>query len=99
MYGTGSNTYFGRTAQLVEKTQTRSHFQRAVLHIGNYLIVLAVFLVALIIVVALFREDPILTTLLFALVLTIAAIPVAMPTVLSVTMQWACDSSRPSRQS
>ena len=40
----------------------------------------------LIITVALFREDPILTTLLFALVLTIAAVPVAMPTVLSVTM-------------
>jgi len=30
--------------------------------------------------------DPILTTLQFALVLTVAAIPVAMPTVLSVTM-------------
>ncbi len=32
------------------------------------------------------RGDPILTTLQFALVLTVAAIPVAMPTVLSVTM-------------
>jgi H+-transporting ATPase len=39
-----------------------------------------------IITVALFRGDPILTTLQFALVLTVAAIPVAMPTVLSVTM-------------
>ena len=43
-------------------------------------------LVALIITVAIFRGDPILTTLQFALVLTVAAIPVAMPTVLSVTM-------------
>ena len=33
-----------------------------------------------------YRGDPILTTLQFALVLTVAAIPVAMPTVLSVTM-------------
>jgi H+-transporting ATPase len=47
---------------------------------------LAVVLVALIIGVAIFRGDPILTTLQFALVLTVAAIPVAMPTVLSVTM-------------
>ena len=86
VYGTGANTYFGRTAELVEKAHTRSHFQQAVLHIGNYLIVLAVVLVVLIVAVALFREDPIVTTLLFALVLTIAAIPVAMPTVLSVTM-------------
>ncbi len=54
--------------------------------IGNYLIILAVALVAVIITVAIFRGDPILTTLQFALVLTVAAIPVAMPTVLSVTM-------------
>jgi H+-transporting ATPase len=56
------------------------------LKIGDYLIILAVALVAVIITVALFRGDPILTTLQFALVLTVAAIPVAMPAVLSVTM-------------
>jgi H+-transporting ATPase len=86
VYATGSNTYFGKTAQLVQGVQTASHFQRAVLKIGNYLIILAVALVAVIIIVALFRGDPTLTTLQFALVLTVAAIPVAMPTVLSVTM-------------
>jgi H+-transporting ATPase len=84
--GTGQNTYFGKTAQLVEETHTVSHFQRAVLKIGDYLIVLAIALVALILVVALFRGDRMTTTLQFALVLTVAAIPVAMPTVLSVTM-------------
>ncbi len=86
VYATGQNTYFGRTAQLVQGAQTASHFQRAVLKIGNYLIILAVALVTVIIAVAIFRGDPILTTLQFALVLTVAAIPVAMPTVLSVTM-------------
>ena len=82
----GQNTYFGKTAQLVQEAHTVSHFQNAVLKIGNYLIILAVALVAVIITVAIFRGDPILTTLQFALVLTVAAIPVAMPTVLSVTM-------------
>ncbi len=86
VYGTGQNTYFGKTAQLVEQAHTVSHFQRAVLKIGDYLIVLAVALVVLILAVALFRGDPMATTLQFALVLTVAAIPVAMPTVLSVTM-------------
>jgi H+-transporting ATPase len=86
VYATGANTYFGRTAQLVQGAQTVSHFQRAVLKIGNYLIILALVLVATIIAFAIFRGDPILTTLQFALVLTVAAIPVAMPTVLSVTM-------------
>jgi len=86
VYATGAHTYFGKTAQLVEEAHTVSHFQRAVLKIGDYLIILAVALVAVIITVALFRGDPILATLQFALVLTVAAIPVAMPTVLSVTM-------------
>jgi len=86
VYATGANTYFGKTAQLVQEAHTVSHFQRAVLKIGDYLIILAVALVAVIITVALFRGDPILSTLEFALVLLVAAIPVAMPTVLSVTM-------------
>ena len=40
----------------------------------------------MILIVALFRGDKVLTTLEFCLVLLVAAIPVAMPTVLSVTM-------------
>jgi H+-transporting ATPase len=84
--GTGANTYFGKTAHLVETAHTVSHFQRAVLKIGDFLIALAIGLVILILAVALFRGDNMLTTLQFALVLTVAAVPVAMPAVLSVTM-------------
>jgi H+-transporting ATPase len=83
---TGARTYMGRTAHLVETAHTVSHFQRAVLKIGDYLIVIAVLLVVLILGVALFRGDPVMTTLQFCLVLTVAAVPVAMPAVLSVTM-------------
>ncbi|GAB3120701.1 plasma-membrane proton-efflux P-type ATPase [Glaciibacter psychrotolerans] len=86
VYATGAGTYFGATARLVQEARSVSHFQRAVLKIGNFLIILAVVMVALIVAVATFRGDPILTTIQFALVLLVAAIPVAMPTVLSVTM-------------
>jgi H+-transporting ATPase len=86
VYATGTGTYFGKTAELVADAHTVSHFQRAVLKIGNYLIILAVVLVTVIVVASLVRGNAILTTLQFALVLTVAAIPVAMPTVLSVTM-------------
>jgi len=86
VYGTGQDTYFGKTAHLVETAHTVSHFQRAVLKIGDYLIFIAIGLVLLILTVALFRGDRMLTTLQFALVLTVAAVPVAMPAVLSVTM-------------
>ena len=42
VYATGTQTYFGKTAELVESAHTVSHFQRAVLKIGNYLIIIAI---------------------------------------------------------
>ncbi len=86
VYATGADTYFGKTADLVQSAATVSHFQQAVLQIGRFLIVLALALVSLIVVVSIIRGEPVGDTLQFALVLTVAAIPVAMPTVLSVTM-------------
>ena len=83
---TGMNTYFGKTARLVEQAKSVSHFQRAVLRIGNFLILITIGLVLVIALAALFRHDPFLETLQFALILTVASIPVALPAVLSVTM-------------
>lgn len=84
--GTGMQTYFGCTARLVQETQTASHFQKAVLRIGHFLIIMTLALVVLILLVAMFRHTPMLETVKFALILTVAAIPVALPAVLSVTM-------------
>jgi H+-transporting ATPase len=84
--GTGMSTYFGRTTRLVEEAHTRSHFQKAVVKIGDYLIALSVILVAVVLVEALFRNESFVQTLQFALVLIVAAIPAALPAVLSVTM-------------
>ncbi len=84
--GTGVNTYFGRTAKLVESAGAVSHFQKAVLHIGDYLIYLSLALVSVLILVELQRGTPVLDLIQFALILTVASIPVAMPAVLSVTM-------------
>ncbi|NQT94240.1 MAG: plasma-membrane proton-efflux P-type ATPase [Lentisphaerae bacterium] len=86
VYAIGMGTYYGKTAELVETTKTRSHLQRAVLKIADYLIIIALALAIVILMVALFRGDKLLDVVQFALVLTIAAVPVAMPAVLSVTM-------------
>jgi H+-transporting ATPase len=86
VYATGKDTYYGKTAQLVETAETRSHLQRAVIKIADYLIAIAVGLAIVILLIALFRGDRLLVVLQFALLLTIAAVPVAMPAVLSVTM-------------
>jgi H+-transporting ATPase len=83
---TGSDTYFGRTAKLVSSAKTVSHFQKAVLTIGDYLIYLSLFLAAALVLVMLFRGEQLLTLIQFVLILVVAAIPVAMPAVLSVTM-------------
>jgi len=83
---TGMQTYFGKTAHLVEAAATVSHFQRAVLRIGDFLIMTTIGLVLIIALAALFRQDPWVETLQFALILTVASIPVALPAVLSVTM-------------
>ena len=83
---TGMNTFFGKTAGLVQKAGAVSHFQKAVLRIGDYLIYIALGLVAVLITVEMFRGQSWLTLLQFALILTVASIPVAMPAVLSVTM-------------
>ncbi|MFZ0726605.1 MAG: plasma-membrane proton-efflux P-type ATPase [Desulfobacterales bacterium] len=83
---TGSSTYFGKTAKLVAGAKSVSHFQKAVLQIGDHLIYLSLALVALLIIVQLFRGTPLLELVQFALILTVASIPVAMPAVLSVTM-------------
>jgi H+-transporting ATPase len=83
---TGRDTYFGKTAALVESTRTSSHLQRALLRIGRYLIGLALGMVVLILVAGIVRDESLVRVLRFALVLTVAAIPAALPTVLSVTM-------------
>lgn len=90
--GTGSNTFFGRTAKLVASTENVSHFQKSVLKIGDFLIVIALILIAIIVVYRLYngivdkQGVEVVRLLKFCLVLTIASVPVALPTVLSVSM-------------
>ncbi len=85
---TALNTYFGKTVGLVEKAEKneKSHFQKMVIRVGNFLIILTVFMIAVIVYAGLKRDEPVVDLLIFALVLTISAIPVAMPAVLTVTM-------------
>ena len=86
VYGTATNTFFGKTAKLVAEAKTKSHFQKAVIRIGDYLIILNFILVLIVILAGLFRQERLIDLVQFALVLTVASIPAALPAVLSVTM-------------
>ncbi len=83
---TGVNTFFGRTAQLVSEAETTDNIQRVVLKISDYLIFINLFLVAAILVVRVHAGDQFFVVLKYCLVLTVASIPLATPTVLAVTM-------------
>jgi H+-transporting ATPase len=83
---TGAQTRFGRTASLVARAHSVSHFQKAVLTIGDYLIYVSIALVVVLVLFQLHRSAPWLDLVQFALILTVASIPVAMPAVLSMTM-------------
>ncbi len=84
--GTGRSTRFGRTVELVAGVQDRSHFQKAVLRIGYFLMAATAVLVLAVVSIELVRAAGWMDVLLFALILTVAGIPVALPAVLSVTM-------------
>ncbi|HEY8213753.1 MAG TPA: plasma-membrane proton-efflux P-type ATPase, partial [Methylocystis sp.] len=92
---TGSHTFFGRTASLVEGAGAVSHAQKAMFEIGDFLMVVAVALALIMVVVRIYRDLVIvddwglkdaLSILQFVLVLMVASIPVAMPAVFSITM-------------
>jgi H+-transporting ATPase len=85
---TGVDTNFHSVVALVAKAsiEEHSHFQKMVIRVGNFLIFITIGLVALIIMVSLFRHEAFLEIARFAMVLTVASIPVALPAVLSVTM-------------
>lgn len=84
----GINTSLGKSVELVAKAEQEkeSHFQIAIVKIGKFLIIFSLVLIVLTGIVLFVRGNPILETIRFALVLTIASIPVALPAVLSVTM-------------
>ena len=85
---TAQNTYFGKTVGLVAKAEheQKSHFQKMVIQVGNFLIALTVVMIMVILGVGYYRDESMSELLIFSLVLTISAIPVAMPAVLTVTM-------------
>ncbi|VAH52944.1 unnamed protein product [Triticum turgidum subsp. durum] len=84
---TGVHTFFGKAAHLVDSTNQVGHFQQVLTAIGNFCIVsIAVGIVIEIIVMFPIQRRKYRAGIENLLVLLIGGIPIAMPTVLSVTM-------------
>ncbi|KAI7901860.1 plasma-membrane proton-efflux P-type ATPase [Cokeromyces recurvatus] len=88
---TGIDTFIGRAANLIAITTEEGHFQKTIAKIGNFLIWSTILLVLIVFVYQMihFRgtdKGNWKLVLENCLVLTVAAIPVGLPTVMSVTM-------------
>ncbi|BFG18686.1 hypothetical protein CerSpe_049600 [Prunus speciosa] len=94
---TGVHTFFGKAAHLVDSTNQVGHFQKVLTAIGNFCICsIAVGIIIELIVMYPIQRRKYRDGIDNLLVLLIGGIPIAMPTVLSVTM--AIGSHRLSQQ-
>ncbi|KAJ3252431.1 hypothetical protein HDU77_005136 [Chytriomyces hyalinus] len=92
---TGINTYIGRAANLISITTEEGHFQKIINSIGNFLVIITCVMAVALFFVRVWGVpekpnaplgDRVRHSLLEVLVLTVAAIPVGLPTIMSVTM-------------
>ncbi|KAI9160838.1 hypothetical protein LWI28_011957 [Acer negundo] len=94
---TGVHSFFGKAAHLVDSTEVVGHFQQVLTSIGNFCICsIAVGMTLEIIVMFPIQQRSYRDGINNLLVLLIGGIPIAMPTVLSVTL--AIGSHRLSQQ-
>ena len=76
---TGTQSYFGKTAELVRTAGSKSHLEELVLGIVRYLVFMDGFLVVAILIYATVMRMPLSEILPFALILFVASVPVALP--------------------
>ncbi|ESQ27106.1 hypothetical protein EUTSA_v10018080mg [Eutrema salsugineum] len=94
---TGVHTFFGKAAHLVDSTNQEGHFQKVLTAIGNFCICsIGIGMIIEIVVMYPIQHRAYRDGIDNLLVLLIGGIPIAMPTVLSVTM--AIGSHRLSQQ-
>jgi H+-transporting ATPase len=97
VYATGVHIFFGKAAHLVDTTNQVGHFQKVLTAIGNFCICsIAIGILVEIVVMYPIQHRKYRDGIDNLLVLLIGGIPIAMPTVLSVTM--AIGSHRLSKQ-
>ena len=77
--GTGSRTFFGKTAELVRTAKTASHLEHLILTIVKWLVAADGVLVAALVIYAWATGLPFADVAPFALILLVASVPVALP--------------------
>ena len=83
---TGKNTFFGKTAELVNTARAKSHMESLIMKIVKYLVIIDVALVLAIAAYSIFLQLNPSDVLPFILVILIASVPVALPATFTIAM-------------
>ncbi len=85
--GTGYNTFYGRTAKLVEIAKPKSHLEAAIMNIVKYLVIGDIIVIAIMFAYGVIAVHESIAILLpFLLVMFIASVPVALSAAFTVSM-------------
>lgn len=83
---TGTNTYFGRTTELVQLARPKLHIEAVVAKVVRWLFIIVSALLVMVIVLTLIRGSSLLVIVPLLLVLLMSAVPVALPVMFTVSM-------------
>jgi H+-transporting ATPase len=82
---TGTRTYFGRTAQLVQIAKPKMHIETVISNVVRWLLIIVIALIVLAIVFSVLEAKNLFDLLPIILVLLLSAIPVALPAMFTVS--------------
>jgi ATPase, P-type (transporting), HAD superfamily, subfamily IC len=83
---TGKNTYFGRTVELVKTAKPRLRIEKVVNRVVFWMMVMVAALLAASAILILVRHEDIFSFIPFSLILIVAAIPIALPAMFSISL-------------
>jgi plasma-membrane proton-efflux P-type ATPase len=84
LINTAANTYFGKTVELVKIAKPKSHQEEVMMAVVKYMMYLGITASIFISLYALFLHVSVLLMLTFILIFLMGAVPVALPTVLTI---------------
>jgi H+-transporting ATPase len=83
---TGVETYFGRTAKLVQLARPKLHIEEVVSNVVRWLLIIVIALIVVVLTFSMFKAFSLFDVLPIVLVLLLSAIPVALPAMFTVSM-------------
>ena len=83
---TGAKTYYGRTVELVQLAKPKLHMEEAISKVVRWLLLMVSALLSIGLILAISRDMAFIEILPLATILLVSAIPVALPTMFTVSM-------------